>query len=424
MATVVISPCNVVNFSEAGGHFWVYMQYARALRQLGCDVYWLESFRSSGHPDRDAEVLAPFFERMERYGFGGKVILYTSCGSVHGTSAPIKYVGMSPPAAEAIFRRADLLLNFHYAIDPALLGCFRRRALVDIDPGLLQFWIAVGQLVVPEYDCYFTTGETVGTGYPPAGAAMFPDCGLSWMHVRPPVCLELWPYVYGPHCEALTTVSSWWGGDGSGKGEWITDGKEVSYDNSKRVSFLEFLELPRRTSQALELALYLSEGKGASPQDPESQGCREMTPGPGGIPDYKGDIEDRRLLESHGWRIRHSRAVASTPEAYQSYIQGSRGEFSCAKPSCMKFQNAWISDRTLCYLASGKPAVVQNTGPSSFLPNGEGIFRFSTMGEAVDALARVNAHYERHCRAAREIVEAYFDARQVLERILNCALSG
>jgi glycosyltransferase involved in cell wall biosynthesis len=89
----------------------------------------------------------------------------------------------------------------------------------------------------------------------------------------------------------------------------------------------------------------------------------------------------------------------------------------------MRFQNAWVSDRTLCYLASGKPAVVQDTGPSSFLPNGEGLFRFSTAGQAADALATVNADYGRHGRAAREIAEAYFDAEQVCERILNAALT-
>ena len=106
---------------------------------------------------------------------------------------------------------------------------------------------------------------------------------------------------------------------------------------------------------------------------------------------------------------------------YQAYIQGSRGEFSCVKPSCMKFQNAWISDRTLCYLASGKPVVMQHTGPSSFLPNGEGMFRFSTLREAADALATINADYERHSRSAREIAETYFDARQIVERILSVA---
>ena len=90
----------------------------------------------------------------------------------------------------------------------------------------------------------------------------------------------------------------------------------------------------------------------------------------------------------------------------------------------MEFQSAWISDRTLCYLASGKPAVVQHTGPSAYLPNGEGLFRFTTVAEAVGALDAVNADYERHCRAARGIAEAYFDGEQIAARILNEALGS
>jgi hypothetical protein len=349
MATVVISPYGVVRFPEGGGHFWVYMQYVLGLRQLGCDVYWLEHFLSSGNRQQDAVVLSTFVTRME-----------------------------------SIFRQADLLLNFHYAIDPALLSCFRRTALVDIDPGLLQFWISKGQLSVPRHDHYFTTGETVGTP-----GALVPDCGVPWLHMRPVVCLERWPYAYAPHAEAFTTVSSWDGPD------WIIDGEELC-ENTKRLSFLQFAGLPRLTPQVLELALFLSTAQ---------------------------DMEDRQLMEGYGWRIRHSREVAGTPEMYRAYIQGSRGEFSCAKATCMKFQNAWISDRTLCYLASGKPVVVQDTGPSAFLPNGEGLFRFSTLGGAAEALARINADYERHCRAARELAEAYFDARQVLESTLNVTLN-
>src|SRR5204862_5121552 len=157
--------------------------------------------------------------------------------------------------------------------------------------------------------------------------------------------------------------------------DWIVDDKEV-YENTKRVAFLEFAELPRRTKQPLELAVFLR---------------------------HERDFAERRDLESRGWHIRLSREVASTPEAYRSYIQQSRGEFSCAKRSCMKFQNAWISDRTLCYLASGKPVVVEDTGPSSFLPNGEGMFRFGTPQQAAQALQTINADYERHCRAARDL---------------------
>jgi glycosyltransferase involved in cell wall biosynthesis len=134
------------------------------------------------------------------------------------------------------------------------------------------------------------------------------------------------------------------------------------------------------------------------------------------------DLAEQRDLESRGWRIRQSRQVAATPELYQSYIQQSRGEFSCAKRSCMKFQNGWVSDRTLCYLASGKPVVVQDTGPSGFLPNGEGMFRFSTAQQAAAAIEAINADYERHCRAARKLAETCFDARHVVGKILTCAL--
>ncbi len=382
MVTVVISPVNVVNFLDGGGgHFWAFMQYVQGLHQLGCEVYWLEHFCSSGDQSHDTLVLSTFVERMEHYGLAGKLIVYMS-HERSGDSGQYTYIGMTQLEAEAIFRRADLLLNFDYRIDAVLMSCFRRAALVDIDPGLLQFWMATRQLLVPPHDVYITTGETVGMP-----SALFPDCGHQWSHIRPPVCLEQWPYVYDPRCEVFTTVSSWWGD------EWITDGTQV-YENNKRVSFLEFAELPRRTSQQLELALFFGDG----------------------------DAQDLRVLEDHGWRERHSLEVARTPEMYRAYIQRSRGEFSCAKPSCMKLQNAWISDRTLCYLASGKPVVVQNTGPSSFLPNGEGMFRFSTMEEAVDALATINRDYEPHCRAARAIAEAYFDAKRVMRAILNIAL--
>ena len=102
--------------------------------------------------------------------------------------------------------------------------------------------------------------------------------------------------------------------------------------------------------------------------------------------------------------MRDAHAVACTPWDYQRYIQESRGEFSCVKPSCVRLQNAWISDRTLCYLASGKPAVVQNTGPSAFLPESEGIFRFHTMEEAVEALAREHSIKIQAGAARRNII--------------------
>jgi hypothetical protein len=395
MATVVISPFDVATFPAGGGHFWVYAQYAQGLQQLGCEVVWLERIRE----ELSETATATFFDRMERYGLGDNAFLYRDEHEV----------------PEAITRRADLLLNFDQRIDPALLARFRRTALVDIDPGLLQFWMATGQLEIAPHDVHFTIGETVGTD-----AARFPDAGRAWVYTPPPVCLEAWPYSYDPGCEAFTTVSSWWGGDG--KGEWVTDGGSLLFENNKRVSFLQFVELPLVTPQPLELALSLGEGdleEGGNGTSPGGRGRGRRIPQ---STDYVSDEHDRKALERHGWRLRDAGDVARSPRLYADYIRTSRGEFSCAKPSCVRFKNAWISDRTLCYLASGKPVVVQDTGPSSFLPDGEGMFRFSSLEGAAEALARVNDDYERQCRAAREIAETYFDSKRVLADILDKAL--
>jgi len=383
MATVVISAYDVVNYPQGGGHFWVYLQYVLGLRLLGHDVYWLEAFRTKGREEQEAAALATFQARLQQYGLGGRCILYRTRSKEPLSEAPAEYLNVTRTEAEAVFGRADLLLNFHYAISPALLSFFRRTALVDIDPGLLQFWITSGQLHVPRHDSYFSTAEGVGRR-----GGKIPSDHPRWMHIRPAICLERWPYAFDPSCQAFTTVSTW---DSS---DWVVSADET-YENTKRVAFLEFAGLPQLTPQPLELALFLRTER---------------------------DMRERRNLEDCGWRIRQACEVAGTPEMYQAYIQRSRGEFSCAKPSYIKLQTSWISDRTICYLASGKPVVVQHTGPSSFLPNGEGMFRFSTAQQASEAFDTINADYGRHCRAARKLAETYFDAKQVVAKILSHAL--
>src|SRR5438128_12491510 len=147
-----------------------------------------------------------------------------------------------------------------------------------------------------------------------------------------------------------------------------------------------FLDIPRRMRERLELAVGLADD----------------------------DAEERTNLVQHGWHLKNPREVARTPSDYRRYIQGSRGEFSCVKPSCVKLQNAWISDRTLCYLASGKPAVVQHTGPSRFLPGSAGLFRFRDLEEAARCLDIVRADYDHQCELARALAEEYFDAGHVV----------
>ncbi len=293
MASVVVSCYNVASFPEGGGHFWVYMQYVMALRAAGCEVYWLERFRRGKDPQRDERAIPEFFARMARFGMDGRVLLYMQDDGPEGSEPQLTFIGTTRQEAESVLRRSDLLLNFHYAIDPRLLGCARRTALVDIDPGLLQLWISTGQLRVPPHDCYLTIGETVGTA-----TARFPDCGFPWIRFRPPVCLDLWPYSFDPRPAPFTTVAGWW------SGMWVrevADGRDVLYENTKRISFLEFVDVPTRTPQMLELALFLA----------------------------SDDNADLTLLQRHGWRVQRSQDVAGTPEQYQSYVQQSRGATGC-----------------------------------------------------------------------------------------------
>ncbi len=379
MATVVLAPHDVLAFSEGGGHMWAFLQYAFGLRSVGCDVWWLEQLTSSD-PRLDRHAVDELSRRLARLGLADRLVVYRGASERERT-----YVTHTRAEAERIFRRADLMLNFAYETDPALLAHFRRNALVDIDPGLLQLWIDGEDLAVSDHDVYFTTGEAVGTA-----DAAFPSCGIDWIHIRPPVSLEQWPAVPVALDGAFTTVSGWW------SDEWIADGPEEDwYENNKRASFLEYLELPALVSTPLELALNID-----------------------------ADEEDEaRMLEERGWRVARARHVAGTPEAYRSYVQRSRGEFSCAKPSCLRLRNGWISDRTLCYLASGRPAIVQDTGPNALIEGGAGLLRFGSLQEAAGAINSVNQHYDEHSAAARELAISHFDARKVASEILEAALA-
>ena len=374
MTRVVIGAARVASVPWAAGHFWMYAQYVDGLRRLGCDVWWLEELPAGAGRAADEARVETLRARLRPLGLADKILVYRW----EREDTPT-YLTCSARQTEQVFAGTDLLLNFHYEMAAALLARFRRTALVDIDPGMLQLWWRQGHLRIHEHDRYFTIGEHLDDSVP----------GVTWTHTAPAVSLDLWPYRYDPASEAFTSVSSW------RTGAYVDlDGDGTMLDSNKRVSYLELADLPRRAGQRLELASVL---------------------GP-------GEEEDRSLLEERGWRVRDSTVAVRTPEAYQHYIQDSRGELGCAKPAYVLLGNAWLSDRTVCYLATGKPAVVQDTGPSAYLPDGCGLLRFSTVDEAAAALAEVDAHYERHCRAAREIAEACFSATAAVTRILRRAL--
>jgi hypothetical protein len=376
-AITVCLIADTIGYPTGGGHLWAYLNWALGLRSAGCRVLWLEGIGPRHPPDAVRTLTAALRERLARYGLGQSLAVFR-----RGSGAGGPPDGAGEAALERAAEAADLLLNLAYATPADVVGRFRRSALVDIDPGLLQLWLHRRQIAIAPHDVYFTTGETVGRP-----GSRIPDCGLRWHHTPPPVALDAWPAVPPRREAAFTTVSHWQ------CDEWVEEGGET-YCNDKRTGFLPFLDLPSRCGQPLELALCLA-----------------------------ADEEDERArLVARGWSVRRAEEVAGSPWDYQRYVQGSRGEFSCAKPSCLRLQNAWVSDRTLCYLASGRPAVVQHTGPSRILPDEGGLFRFRTAAEASRDLERASSDLDHQSRLARQLAEARFDAAQVAARVLELSL--
>jgi len=375
-ATVCLAAARTLRYPQGGGHLWVYLQWALGLRTLGWRVIWLEGI-TPGDPGHDGrELVAGLVARLKPFGLADSIALF----SLTDEPLPpdVAQYAMDLDAAS----EADLLLNLWHSLPSSVVRRFRRSAFIDTDPGLLQVWMTRGDVRLAPHDIYFTIGETVGTP-----VARFPDCGLHWHYTPPPVFLPAWPLSSGDSTAPYTTVTHWWGSRFEFRGEIINE--------EKYASFLEYKELPSRVPVTLELAICLGE--------------------------HYEDWQAR--LEPLGWNVRQAWDVGSTPEQYRAYIQQSRGEFSCAKPSCMTLANAWVSDRTLCYLASGKPAIVQHTGDSRVLPDAGGLFRFRNLDEAVQAFAAVESDYERHSRLARQLAEERFDARRIVARILEQALN-
>jgi hypothetical protein len=383
MSVTVWLSANTLHYPQGGGHMWVFLNWALGLRELGCEVVWLEGIVKGGWTPGPGEISQRFDElkaRLAPYGFDDHIAVWTSDSEMLPSNVTEHCIDLEAA------RDADLLVNVNYQTPADVIKRFRRSALLDIDPGLLQTWLSDPsyKFAIPSHDMLFTIGETVGQP-----GSKIPDVGLEWHYTPPCVSLSWWRPVQTTEAAPLTTVSHWVSDN------WLSDENGELWSNEKRTAFMPYLDLPRRASQTLELALQLR---------PE-------------------DEPDRTLLREHGWQIRDAWTIAGTPWGYQEYVQQSLGEFSCVKPSCVRLQNAWISDRTLCYLASGKPAIIEHTGPSRFLPDDAGLLRFTSFDEAVHCLEAVSTNYAKHCQLGRALVEEYFDAKNVIKRLLERALA-
>jgi hypothetical protein len=184
--------------------------------------------------------------------------------------------------------------------------------------------------------------------------------------------------------DAFTTVGSW-------RGPY--DGIEFHGRmlGLRAHEFRRFAELPRRVNARFRVALEI---------DPS-------------------DTNDLALLRRTGWGLVDPRKVTPDPGAYLQFVEGSKAELTVAKGIYVELRSGWLGDRTACYLASGKPALVQDTGLAAHYPVGEGLLTFGTLEEAVEGVGRIDAAYATHARAARRLAEQEFDARRVLGKLVD-----
>lgn len=377
MHTTICISASTFYYPNGGGHMWVYLNWALGFKAIGCDVIWLEGIHCELGIENFNLHLSSLKSKLEFYGLSENIAIWVKSGDPTIIPSGLEFM-----AVELAASRSDLLLNQFHNMPSQVLDKFKKTALLDIDPGLSQIWISNGSIKLAPHDIYFSIGETVGKK-----SARFTNAGIDWNYIPPCVFLPEWPVATSADSSPYTTVSHW------ATREWEENNGEY-YHNDKRTGFLPFLEIPLQINRSFELAVFLG---------PDEQ-------------------NEKKMLENLKWKVRNSQIVTSTPQKYRQYIQSSRGEFSCVKPSCLVLQNAWISDRSLCYLSSGKPVIVQHTGPSDFLPNAAGLFRFRDFNDAVRCIEECEKNYEKHCLHARLLAEEYFDAKKVTKTLLEKCL--
>jgi hypothetical protein len=370
------------------GVAWQAIHYLEGFRRAGCDVYYVEDTGDWPY-DPEQDSITGDCRFTTRYiaqllEWCGMPDRWAYCAAAEGGR------GYGPAASRLadLWRHADALINLTGAT--VLRDEHLRvpvRIFLETDPVLPQIEVAQGRPftidLLAAHTHHFTFGENLG-----AADCAVPVGRFAYQPTRQPVVLDWWTDERSPQAHdkgKFTTIAS-----------WQQDGKDIEWNGevyswSKHREFLKFLDVPRLSGRAFELAL----------------AC--------------GDREAVRLLESHGWHVRDALALSRNILPYRDYILGSRAEFTVAKDQNIRLRSGWFSDRSATYLAAGKPVITQNTAFGNILPTGKGLFAFDILDEVLAAVEAIEADYPAQSRAAREIAGEYFAAERVVASLLERA---
>jgi hypothetical protein len=367
------------------GMAWQVLHYLEGFRRLGHDVTYIEDTQDWPYDPERGEKTADCEYTIKHIAglmaWSGMPHSWAYRAEARGGAL----FGLTEREVARRLERADALINLHGITE--LRDTYLEvpvRIYLETDPVWPQIAIAKGERriidVLDAHTHHFTFAENLGA----------PDCGVPdvryrYVPTRQPIVLDWWTPT-GKRTETsvnrFTTIANWrqTGRDIEWNGETLTWSKDVQ--------FRQFLDLPHRSGQPFEIAL-------------------------------SGDADAWQLLACHGWTVSDAVALSIESLHYRDYILGSRGEFTVAKDQYTRLRSGWFSDRSACYLAGGRPVITQDTAFGNVLPTGHGLFAFQTVEQVLAALDQINARYDEHSRAAREIAEEYFAAERVVGRLLK-----
>ena len=367
------------------GVIWQHIHYIVGLQRLGHEVYYVEDSASLPYNPTNHDVnwdyayaletlarLATQFGFEERWAFCPRYLPGDTC------------IGLTRAKLLELYRTADAILNICGAqeLNEDVLQS-ERIVYVESDPGVEQIRVDKGESKPLDYlskhHALFTFGENIGHGSP------IPTHQFQWLPTRQPVVTDFWRMDAPPPQGAIFTSVANWNTGGLKDIEW----RGEKYLWSKSLEFLKFIEAPGRAGEAFELATNIK------------------------------DEPTRERFLQNSWRLSDPQEMSIHHDLYRRYLQESKGEFTVAKDQYVRLETGWFSDRTACYLASGRPAITQETGFTRLYGGDKGLFAFTTLDEIAEAVRAINADYTSHCRAAYEIAAEYFEATKVLASLLD-----
>ena len=361
-----------------GGATWAVLQYLLGLQRLGHEVCFIEPIQEAALQPKSTDLAASknakyFREVVSAFGLEKNSTLLLA-----GTQ---RTVGLPYEDLLQIARRADVLINVSgMLVDAALIEQIPRRIYLDLDPAFVQLWHEVSKIDMrlEGHTHFVSVGQAIGRR-----GCRVPICGRDWIPTLPPVVLEEWPAGENITHNAFTTIANW-----RGYGSIEYEGRHYG---QKAHSLRPFFSLPTRTTERFELALSI----------------------------HPGEEKDLAALKENGWQLIDPAEVAATPASYRDFVRGSKAEFGIAKSGYVVSRCGWFSDRSACYLASGRPVIAHDTGFSDFLPTGEGLHAFTTIDDALTSIDELKRDYKKNSSTARALATEYFNSETVLSRLLE-----